>query len=88
MKQKENYILQKIGDEYIIVPTSDEVTNLNGILVLNKTAVFLWEELKEDKTREELIQSITLKYGIKPETAATDVDTFILELQNKSMITT
>ena len=87
MKQKDNYILQKIGDEHIIIPTSNEVTNLNGILVLNKTAVFIWEELKEERTREELINSVTLKFDTNPETASNDVNVFLEELFSKSMIT-
>lgn len=87
MKRKENYILQKIGDEHIIVPISTEVTNLNGILVLNKTAVFIWEELKEEKTREELVKSLEIKYEIDKDTASKDVDDFIKELFSKSMIT-
>ena len=86
MKRKENYILKNIGNENILIPTGNEVVNLNGILVLNKTACFLWEKLEEDTTKEELVKALSAKYEIDTESAIEHVEAFINELISKEMI--
>lgn len=87
MKRKENFILRNIGNEHILVPTGAEVVNLNGILVLNETAVYLWEQLSVEKSSEQLINALMDKYEIDKETALNDLNVFVKELTEKGILT-
>ena len=40
----------KTGDEYIVVATGEAAKSFNGIIRNNKTANFVFEQLKEDKS--------------------------------------
>ena len=52
MLRKTEYVLKNLGNEHILVPTGGEVTNLNGILVLNDTALFIWKMLENEITEK------------------------------------
>ncbi|MFA5011881.1 MAG: PqqD family protein [Ignavibacteria bacterium] len=86
MKRKENFVIQNIGDEHILVPTAMEVVNLNGILVLNNTAKFLWEELSTEKSSEQLIEALIEKFDVDEEKASKDLNNFICDLKGKGML--
>ena len=86
MRRKENFILKNIGSENILIPTGNEVVNLNGILVLNKTACFLWEKLAEETTEEKLAAALTENFEIDKDSALEHVNMFISELLSKKMI--
>lgn len=86
MKRKENYILQNLGGEYILIPVGTEVINLNGIIVLNNTGRFIWEKLTEENTIDELIKSVTENFDVNTETAEKDVKIFIKEIKEKGLI--
>ena len=86
IKLKENYILQNIGDEHILVPTGTEVVNLNGILVMNDTAVFLWEQLSEEKSFVELKDALMKKFDVDEATASNDLNKFTTDLTEKGML--
>ena len=54
MLRKTEYVLKNLGNEHILVPTGGEVTNLNGILVLNDTALFIWKMLENEIDEKDL----------------------------------
>ena len=82
MKIKDSYVLSEIGDSFIVVPTGADTVDLNGMITLNETGAFLWEKLKEDKTREELADEILKEYNIDRETVLSDIDEFAEKLRS------
>lgn len=86
MKRKEGYILRKLAGEDILIPVGEEIANFNGIIKLNETAKFLWEKLKNDCTKELLIDSLIKEYSIENYIAETDVTDFLKEIANKNML--
>ncbi len=54
MRRKDGYILRTIAGSNVLVPIGNEIANFNGVISLNDSAKFLWENLKEDITTEEL----------------------------------
>jgi len=52
MKVKDTYILKKVADKHIVVPTKEADLNLNGINTLNETGKFLFECLESETTIE------------------------------------
>ena len=49
MKIKDNYVLQTMADEYIVVPVGEEADRVHGIIKLNETGAFLWKRMAGEK---------------------------------------
>jgi len=87
MKIKQEYVLKKIGDELIIVPIKDEAIRFNGIITVNKTAAFMFEQLQEkDLSTTELIQTVLDRYEIDEATVKRDVDSFLKKCQKSNLL--
>lgn len=46
MKIKEDFVLRKVADSYVVVPVNKLTLDFNGIINLNETGAFLFEKLK------------------------------------------
>ena len=69
MKLKSGIVMEKTGDEYIVVATGEAAKSFNGIIRNNKTANFVFEQLKEDKTEKELVDALLERYDVSREKA-------------------
>lgn len=81
MKIDENFVIRQIADEYIIVPMGETVLNFNGMITVNEIGRFIWEQLQEDLTKEELLQRIVREYEVDEQTASADLDEFLERLE-------
>lgn len=77
MKIKEDFILRKVADSYIVVPVNQLTLDFNGIINLNESGAFLFELLQKGATREELIEKMLDEYEVSKEIAEKDIDKFI-----------
>lgn len=77
MKIKEDFILRKIADSYVVVPVNKLTLDFNGIINLNETGAFLFEILQKGADKEELIQKLIEEYDVSEKKAAADIDIFI-----------
>lgn len=86
MKRKADFLMQNIGDEYLLVPLGAQVMDLNGIVTLNDTAACVWELLADERTINELATAVTEHFDVAPERALTDVQSFIEEITRIGLI--
>ncbi len=78
MKAKKDFLLKKMADEYILVPIGAENMHFNGLVRLNASGAWLWEQLAEDITADALIQRMCARYeGLDEATAARDLQEFL-----------
>ena len=61
MKIKDGYILGTVAGENVVLPSGDDL-DLSIMITLNDTGRFLWEQLLEDKTEEDLLQAVAATY--------------------------
>lgn len=61
MKIKEGYIISTIAGENVVLPSGDEL-DLSVMITLNDSAKFLWEQLQEEKTEEDLLQAVIANF--------------------------
>ena len=85
MKIKEGFILKTVAGENIVVPIGNNV-NFNSIISLNETGTFLWRQLLEEKTTEQLLEALLNEYNVDEETAAQDIDRFTKRLSEVNLI--
>ena len=86
MKRKEEYLMQNLGGEYILVPLGAEVVNLNGIIVLNNTGRFIWEQLAKDRSAEELVTAVRERFDADTERANADVKAFLDDITHRGLV--
>ena len=58
MKIKDNFLLRKVADSYVVVPVGKLTLDFNGIITLNETGAFLFEQLQKGAEREDLIENL------------------------------
>ena len=61
MKIKEGYLLKTISGRPTIVADSKNVKDFNSVIVLNEIAVYLWNLMREDVTRDEMVDKLILE---------------------------
>lgn len=84
MKLNENFLTQKIDDTQVMVATGD--SQFNGIIRSNQTAAEIIDLLKEETTRDEVVDKMLAKYDAEREVIASDVDMVIETLRKVGAI--
>lgn len=77
MKIKPSFMIKKILEDYIVVPVGEELVNFDAMITLNATGAFLWEQLQQEKTKEELVKALCAEYDVDSDTATADVTDFL-----------
>ncbi|MBQ4110164.1 MAG: PqqD family protein [Clostridia bacterium] len=77
MKIKDTFLMKEIAGNYVVVPTGNELVNLNGMITLNDSGAVLWGLLENDTTKDAVIGGMLEKFDIDRETAEADIDEFL-----------
>ncbi len=86
MKIKDNFILRKISDSFVVVPVGDAVVDFSGLINLNETGSFLFEQLQTGAEEQDLVNSLLKEYDVDENTAKADVKNFINKLKGAEII--
>ena len=80
MKRSADFLLREVADTQVLVPLGAAMINFPGMVTLNGTGVYIWEQLEQEQTIETLIQAVVDHYAIDKETASKDVAAFVSKL--------
>lgn len=86
MRIKENYMLRKVADCYVVVPIGEAVAEFNGMINLNEVGAFLWRQLESETTFEEVLSAMLDEYDVDEAVAKADLEKFINELTEANLI--
>ena len=64
MKAKEGFVLRNIVDEYILMPTGDNIAKFQGTVLLNEVSAFVWEKLQNPISEADLLQAILDEFEV------------------------
>ena len=78
MKLKDTYITHDSDGEQILLDTS---SSFAGLIRSNKTAAFIVECLKEETTKEKIVEAMFEKYDAPKDVLAKDVSDVIEKLR-------
>ena len=81
MKIKDGFLLKNIAGEWVVVPTGDRALRLQGAMILNEVASFIWRQLQSSALYEAVLDAITHDYDVERSDAKQDLDDFLLRLQ-------
>ena len=85
MKICDGYLLRSVAGKNIVVSVGSEV-NFNGMLTLNDTGVFFWNLLKNDTTKEEMLEAVLKEYDVSSDVALQDIENFIKKLEDAGIL--
>ena len=86
MKINPGFVLKEVATSFVIVPTGANLVDFSAMITLNETGAFLWNNIGENTTAEELTQALLAEYDVDRETAAADVEEFVSVLESKKVI--
>lgn len=75
---KSGYVLRKVGEAYMVMPTGARMKEYRGMITLNETGAFLFKEAqKPEASRDKLVHAAMEEYKVGELEAAENVDSFI-----------
>lgn len=86
MKRSKDFIKRKIGTQYVIVAVGAATKKFNGMISVNSTGSFIWDQLEQSMTMDELVTAITENYEIDKETATAHATQFVNTLKGVGAI--
>lgn len=87
MKIKENYKVREVAGENLVIGQGASHSDMTKIISLNRTAVFLWEQLSgKEFTLEEAASLLVGKFGIDTAQALSDVKAWTDQMKGEGVM--
>ena len=77
LSQSATVVTRKTGNEYVLVPITNNIADKNSVYTLNDTGAFIWEQIDGKRSIEEIIAALTAEYDIDIKNAEEDVLSFV-----------
>ena len=86
MKIKDGFVLRQVCGEYMVMAVGRQTLDFKGLIKLNESGAFLWEQLKEDRTEQELLAALTAEYAVEEAVAKADITAFLTSLREAELL--
>lgn len=70
LKIKNDYVIKKMGEGFVVVTVGQASKEFNGMMRLNEVGAFIWKQLETGATEEELLQRMLERYDDLDENTA------------------
>ena len=85
VSQSESIVTRKTGNEYVLVPVTNNIADMTSVYTLNDTGAYIWEHIDGKRSVADIIEVMTAEYDIDKNNAEADVMSFI-ESMSKYLI--
>lgn len=86
MRVKSDYILREVAGEYLLIPVGEAALKTNGLISLSESGYLLYEQLKQDCEKKDLVQRLLQEYEVTEEQASADVEVFLEQMRSIDML--
>lgn len=76
-KIKAGFVTREVGEELVLVPLTGNVAQMNELFTMNETGKFIWENIDDDTTIDELADKMVEVFEVSPEIARRDICGFL-----------
>ncbi len=76
-KIKAGFVTREVGNELVLVPLTGNVAQMSELFTMNETGKFIWENINEDITIDELAEKMVETFEVSPEIARRDISGFL-----------
>lgn len=86
MKLKYNFVVREVANKTVAIPVGNSTEEFDCVITLNESGSFLFNLLKEDMSKEQLISAFLNEYDATREQAETTVEKFIEKLRKADIL--
>ena len=86
MKIREGFTLRNVADEFIVMPTGENIAKFDGAVVLSAVAAFVFEQLKQPVSREDLLALVLAEFEVDEATASADLDALLAQFREMELL--
>ncbi len=86
MKIKEGFVLKELAGSHLVVPLGSQVVDFGCIIKLTETGAFLWSQLSQERTIDELVSVLTCEYDVDENKAKSDIQKFVNKLKEADLL--
>ena len=87
LKIKKGFKLKNISGQLTVVADRRIIKNFNNVIVLNETAAYLWELLRErNVTKQEMLELLLERFDISTVLALGNIDVFVRTMKENEII--
>lgn len=84
MRVKKGLLLNKVGDDYVVVATNTDI--FKGMLKLNESGAMIFNNMQEDVTLAQLVDIVLAEYEAEREQVEKDVVAFVETFKKVGLI--
>lgn len=88
IRRNSGFVFKEMGDESVIIELVNNVVNMDKVLTLNTLGTFIYNQLKEEKSIEDLLELILTEFEVERETAIIDLEEFLKMAEEMKIINT
>ena len=74
-------VSRKTGNEYVLVPVTGNIADMDSVFTLNETGAFIWEQIDGKRDVEEISKEVMKEFAVDEMEAQADVLDFIEEIK-------
>ena len=86
MKIKDGFILRTVADSNVVIPTGKRTLDFNGMITLNDTGAFIWQQLEHETDEDRIVAAILEAYDVEEARARSCVKDFVEKLREVGCI--
>jgi len=79
-------VARETGDEYVLVPVTNNIADMHSVYTLNNTAGFIWKLIDGERSVKDLVAELESGFEVDHETAVSDVEEFLEDLKDYLII--
>ena len=85
-KQSPRIVTRDTGDEYVLVPVTNNIADMKSVYTLNSTGAFIWGRLDGKKTVKQIIEELENEFEVDSKQALDDVLNFFTDMKEYLII--
>ena len=77
MIRSKAFLLRNVAGSWVLIPVGAAAKRFPGMITLNESGRFLWEQLETEQTEQTLTDALVERYEVTADQAVTDVHKFL-----------
>jgi hypothetical protein len=74
-------VARKTGNEYVLVPVTGNIADMDSVYTLNETGAFIWEQIDGKSSLEEIAVKVKAEFEVDEDIAIADVMNFVADIK-------
>ncbi len=86
MKIRNGFVLRSVVDEYMVMPTGENIEKYDGAVVMNEVSAFVFQQLEHGISRDDLLTAVMNEFDVDEATAAADLDELLAQFGKMGLL--